>query len=224
MTKTRFLALVTALVLLLAIPTSVFAQRVPPHVFVGSATLDGVAAADGAAVTAWIDGEQIAATTASGGEYTLLIDQEDSSYSGKTVSFKISGSSAAETSSWKQGEATALDLIATTGSGGTASAGSTGATGPAGPAGQWGRAGSDGADGAAGPPGPAGSDGNDGAAGAAGAKGAAGAAGASGSNGSDGASGADGADGGGGLAVIALIVAIVALLAAGGSYRMGRRA
>ena len=226
MTKTRFLALVTALALLLAIPTSVFAQRVPPHVFVGSATLDGVAVADGAAVTAWVDGEQVAATTASSGEYSLLLDQEDSSYAGKTVSFKISGSDAAETASWKQGGGDILDLNAATGSG-TVSAGSDGATGPAGPAGMWGRAGADGADGAdgaAGPPGPAGSDGNDGSDGADGARGAAGAAGASGSNGSNGAPGADGSDGGGGLGVIALIVAIVALLAAGGSYMMGRRA
>ena len=38
MTKTRFLALVTALALLLAIPTSVFAQNAKPHVFVGTAT------------------------------------------------------------------------------------------------------------------------------------------------------------------------------------------
>ena len=229
MTKTRFLALVTALALLLAIPTSVFAQRVPPHVFVGSVVLDGVAAADGAAVTAWVDDEQVADTTASGGDYSLVIDQGDSSYAGKTVSFKVSGSDAAETASWKQGGGDILDLNAATGSG-TVSAGSDGATGPAGPAGMWGRAGADGADGAAGaagaagPPGPAGSDGNDGSDGADGARGAAGAAGASGSNGSDGAPGADGSDGGGGLGVIALIVAIVALLAAGGSYMMGRRA
>ena len=226
MTKTRFLALVTALLLLLAIPTSVFAQRVPPHVFVGSAILDGVAAADGAAVTAWVDDEQVADTTASGGDYSLVIDQGDSSYAGKTVSFKVSGSSAAETAPWMQGGGDVLDLNAATDSG-TASVGSDGATGPAGPAGMWGRAGADGADGAAGaagPPGPAGSDGNDGSDGADGARGAAGAAGASGSNGSNGAPGAAGSDGGGGLAVIALIVAIVALLAAGGSYMMGRRA
>jgi len=226
MTKTRFLALVTALLLLLAIPTSVFAQRVPPHVFVGSVVLDGVAAADGAAVTAWVDDEQVADTTASGGDYSLVIDQGDSSYAGKTVSFKVSGSDAVETASWMQGGGDILDLNAATDSGSA----SVGSTGPAGPAGMWGAKGDDGADGAdgaagaAGPPGPAGSDGNDGADGADGARGAAGAAGASGSDGSDGASGADGSDGGGGLGVIALIVAIVALLAAGGSYMMGRRA
>jgi len=223
MTKTRFLALVTALALLLAIPTSVFAQRVPPHIFVGSATLDGAAVADGAAVTAWIDGEQVADTTASGGDYSLLIDQGDSTYAGKTVSFKVSGSSADESAPWIQGGGDVLDLNADTssGSGGVAT---TGDRGPAGPAGQWGRAGSDGAAGDAGPPGPAGSDGAKGAAGAAGASGSNGSDGASGADGSDGSDGADGADGGGGLGVIALIVAIVALLAAGGSYMMGRRA
>ena len=228
MTKTRFLALVTALALLLAIPTSVFAQRVPPHVFVGSAILDGVAAADGAAVTAWVDGEQVADTTASGGEYSLLIDQGDSSYAGKTVSFKVSGSSAAETAPWMQGGGDVLDLNAATASG----AASTGDAGPAGPAGMWGRSGDDGADGAdgaagaAGPPGPAGSDGNDGSDGSDGARGAAGSSGSSGSAGPAGPAGAAGADGGGGgpLGLIALIVAAVALLAAGGSYMMGRRA
>ena len=82
MTKTRFLTLVMALALLLAIPTAAFAQRVPPHVFVGSVTLDGATAADGAAVTAWIGGEQVAATTTSGGSYSLIVDQGDSSYAG----------------------------------------------------------------------------------------------------------------------------------------------
>ncbi len=219
MTKTRFLALVTALALLLAIPTSVFAQRVPPHVFVGTVTLDGAAAADGAAVTAWIDGNQVAATTANGGDYSLLIDQGDSSFAGKTVSFKVSGSNAAETAPWVQGGGDVLDLNATTGSasggGGTGSTGSTGATGPPGPAGPAGPAG---------PPGPAGGSGTDGSDGSDGARGAAGTTGTNGSNGSDGADGAAGDDGGGIVGIIALIVAIVALLAAGGSYMMGRRA
>jgi len=214
MTKTRFLTLVMALALLLAIPTAVFAQRVPPHVFVGTASLDGTAAVDGAAVTAWIDGEQVAATNATGGEYNLLVDQGDATFAGKTVSFKVSGATAAETADWVQGGGDVLNLVATSGNagGGTGEAGAsgdkgdkgdTGATGPAGSDGAAGAAGADGADGAAGPAGPAG------AAGAAGATGPAGAA---------------GEDGGGALALIALIIAAIALLAAGGSYMMGRRA
>ena len=215
MTKTRFLALVTALALLLAIPTSVFAQKQPPHQFVGTVTLDGAAAVDGAAITAWIDGEQVASTNASGGEYSLLVDQGDSSFAGKTVSFKVSGANAAQTGAWVQGGGDVLNLTGVTGSSGGGGAGEAGSTGPRGATGAAGAAGSPG------PAGPAGSDGSDGSDGAAGSSGSAGAAG---SAGPAGPAGAEGDDGGGALGLIALIVAIVALLAAGGSYMMGRRA
>ena len=215
MTKTRFLTLVMALALLLAIPTAVFAQRVPPHVFVGTASLNGVAAADGSAITAWVDGEQVADTYASSGDYTLIVDQGDSSFAGKAVSFKISGVNAAETADWVQGGAEVLDLVAAAGSVGSGSAGEAGASGAKGAKGDTGATGPAGSVGAAGS---AGSNGSNGSEGSAGATGATGPAGASGS------AGTDGADGGGGLGVIALIVAIVALLAAGGSYMMGRRA
>jgi len=204
-----------ALALLLAIPTAAFAQRVPPHVFVGTASLDGTAAVDGAAVTAWIDGEQVAATNASGGEYNLLVDQGDSTFAGKTVSFKISGANAAETSAWVQGGGDVLNLVAATGSAGSGTAGEAGASGAKGDKGDTGAAGPAGAAGAAGA---SGSDGADGAAGPAGPAGAAGSAGAAGP------AGPAGEDGSGTLALIALIIAAVALLAAGGSYMMGRRA
>ena len=231
MTKTRFLALVTALALLLAIPTSVFAQRVPPHEFVGTVTLDGAGVVDGGAVTAWIDGEQVAAANASGGNYTIQIDQGDSSYAGKTVSFKVGGAEVADTAEWIQGGGTVLNLAGVTASGGgggddgadgekgnTGLRGLTGVAGPAGPAGSDGSAGPAGAAGSTGSPGAAGSDGSDGAAGSSGSTGSAGPAGPAG------AAGAAGADGSGILGIIALIVAAVALLAAGGSYMMGRRA
>jgi len=215
MIKTRCLTLVMALALLLAIPTAVFAQRVPPHVFVGTASLDGTGAVDGAAVTAWIDGEQVAATNASGGEYNLLVDQGDSTFAGKTVAFKISGANAAETADWVQGGGTVLNLAAATGSGGGGSTGEAGASGAKGDKGDTGAAGPAGAAGATGPAGSAGADGAAGATGPAGSAGSAGAAGPA---------GPAGEDGGGALALIALIIAAVALLAAGGSYMMGRRA
>ena len=116
MTKTRFLALITALALLLAIPTSVFAQNARPHVFVGTVTLDGVAAADGAAVTAWIDGEQVGATTASAGKYVLQLESA-AGFPGSTVSFKVSGADASQTIAWEEGGADEVDLIAASGSG-----------------------------------------------------------------------------------------------------------
>jgi len=227
MTKTRFLALVTALALLLAIPTSVFAQRVPPHQFVGTVTLDGAGVVDGGAVTAWIDGEQVAAANASGGNYSIQVDQGDGSYAGKTVSFKVAGADVAETAEWMQGGGTILNLAGVTGSAASGGAGADGEKGTTGLRGLTGVAGSDGADGPAGPAGPvgpagyAGSNGSDGAAGPSGSNGSNGSAGPAGPAG---ATGAVGADGGGIIGIIALIVAAVALLAAGGSYMMGRRA
>jgi len=214
MTKTRFLTLVMALALLLAIPASVFAQREMPHVFVGTVTLDGAGAADGAAVTAWIDGAQVAATTASGGDYNLLVDQGDESFAGKTVSFKVSGANTDKTATWVKGGGDVLNLVATTGSAGSGS-GEAGESGAKGATGAAGAKGDTGAAGAAGAIGPAGADG---AAGSAGAKGS------DGSTGAAGVAGAAGENGSGGLGLVALIVAIVAILAAGGSYMMGRRA
>jgi len=211
-----------ALTLLLAIPTIAFAQRVPPHVFVGTASLNGVAAADGAVVTAWVDGEQVANTYAADGEYTLLVDEGFSSFAGKTVYFKISGVYAAETADWEPGGAHVLDLVAPTGSvsrgldvsGSKGAKGNTGAPGPAGSAGAPGPAGAAGATGPSGPAGPAGS------------AGPAGADGATGPSGPAGSMGLDGSDGGSGaVRIIALIVAIaygLIFLVVGGTYVMRR--
>ena len=210
MIKTRFLALVTALALILTIPTAVFAQNARPHVFVGTATLDGVTAVDGTAVTAWVDGKQVAATNVDGGDYTLLV-VSNTGFPGKTVIFRVGSATADQTAAWEEGGGDILNLTATSGAmtGGT---GETGSTGPAGPAGPRGATG------------PAGSAGSAGADGAAGATGPAGSSGSSGSAGPAGPAGAAGDDGGGLIGIIALIVAIVALLGAGGAYMMGRRA
>ena len=226
MTKTRFLALITALALLLAIPTSVFAQNAKPHVFVGTATLDGATAADGAAVTAWVGGEQVASTTVKGGQYDILVG-DSVGYAGETVSFKLSGADASETAAWVEGGGDIVNLTAASGSsgGGAGAEGEKGATGTRGLKGVAGPAGPAGADGAAGAAGPAGATGSAGSDGSDGSDGAAGSSGSTGAAGPAGATGAAGADGGGGvIGIIALIVAAVALLAAGGSYMMGRRA
>ena len=230
MTKTRFLALVTALALLLAIPTTVFAQNARPHVFVGTVTLDGATAADGAAVTAWVDGEQVAATTVIGGDYDLLV-VSNTGFAGAMVSFKVSGADASQTIAWEEGGGDIVNLIASTSSsaavGGTGADGEKGTTGLRGLTGVAGPAGPAGPAGASGPPGPlgpAGFDGSDGAAGSAGSNGSNGPGGPGGPGGPAGPAGAAGADGGGIIGIIALIVAAVALLTAGGSYMMGRRA
>ena len=226
MTKTRFLALVTALALLLAIPTTVFAQNARPHVFVGTVTLDGATAADGAAVTAWVDGEQVAATTVKGGDYDLLV-VSNTGFAGATVSFKVSGADASQTIAWEEGGGDIVNLIASTSSsavGGAGADGEKGNTGLRGLTGVAGPAGPAGPAGASGPPGPLGAAGYDGSDGAAGSAGSNGSNGSAGPAGGAGPAGAAGADGGGIIGIIALIVAAVALLTAGGSYMMGRRA
>ncbi len=205
MTKTRFLAFLTALALLLTIPTAVFAQNTIPHVFIGTATLDNVTAVDGTAITAWVDGQRVAATNVVGGSYQLIIGGE-SGFAGETVLFKVGAADATESADWIMGGADILNLTASSSVAGPGGPGETGGTGARGATGATGAAGATGATGAAGATGPAGSAGSTGAAG------------------SPGSTGATGEDGGGGvIGVIALILAIVAIVAAGGAYMMGRR-
>jgi len=210
MTKTRFLALITALALLLIIPTVVFAQNTIPHVFLGTATLDGATAVDGTAVTAWVDGQQVAATNVVSGSYQLIIGGA-AGFAGETVVFRVGAADADQTADWMMGGADVLNLTAS----------SQGAT-TAPPA-----AGGEGDTGATGARGAAGATGATGSAGATGATGSAGATGATGDTGDAGAAGLPGVageDGGGGvIGIIALIIAIIALMAAGGAYMMGRR-
>lgn len=231
MTKTRFLALVAALVLLMTIPLTASAQRVPPHVFVGTATVDGAAAADGATVTAWVDGAEAGTATVADGSYVLQVDQVDASFAGKTVSFQIDGTDANETAAWAQGGADELALTVT-GDGPAAPPpddttteepvptplpGLPGRPGREGPQGDPGPKGDTGATGATG------AIGGDGANGAAGPAGPAGATGSTGSAGPAGNDGADGDDGSSILGIIAIILAAVAIVGAGGAYMMGRR-
>ena len=111
MTKTRFLALITALALLLTIPTAAFAQNARPHVFIGTATLDGVLAVDATAVTAWIDGQQVAGTTVSGGTYFLQVESA-SGFAGEIVVFRVGAATAEQTFEWQEGSADEVNLTA----------------------------------------------------------------------------------------------------------------
>ncbi len=113
MTKSRLLLILAVMALVLTLPSVVSAQRVPPHVFVGSAAIDGVAAGDGSIVTAWIDGEEVASATITGGVFTLVIDQGDSTYASKAISFMLDGKSVAETATWMQGGGDVVVLTVT---------------------------------------------------------------------------------------------------------------
>ena len=210
MTKMRVLALLAVMMMVLMVPAVASAQQVPPHVLIGTVTVNGLSAPEGTAVYAFIDGvQQGAATVEAGGGYVLTISQG----SGTDISFLVDTLTAAETFSWKQGGADVLDLTA----GGGGGAGGAGAVGPAGPAGAPGSAGSAGERGPAGPAGPAGGGGADGAAGADGKDGAAGQAGAKGD------AGAAGAAGGSGLAIVGLILSIIAILGVAGVFFASRK-
>ena len=221
--KVRAVALVAVMALLLTLPAVASAQAVQPHVFIGTASVNGLPATAGTVVTGMIGGEeQGSAEVTDNGAYTLLVDQG----AGTDITFSVGTITAAETAVWVQGGADVLNLTAsglaassapgiTGATGATGSAGARGVSGPAGPAGPAG------ARGASGPSGSAGADGASGASGPAGADGAAGPAGSAGAAGPAGPAGGGG--GGGALGLIALILAIVALIGVGGVYVMSRR-
>ena len=234
MTKVKILALVVGMVLLFTLPATVSAQRLPPHVFVGTVTMDGAMAADGTTVTAMVGGMEAGSTMTSGGNYSILVDQGDQSFGGEEVTFQIDGHAAMESAMWMQGGGDELNLTADSGAMVEEPTeapeapmemmpGPQGERGPAGPAGADGAKGDTGS---AGSDGAAGAQGDTGSAGAAGAKGDTGAAGSSGAAGPIGATGPAGADGSGGsnvLGIVALILAIVAIVGAGGAFLLGRR-
>jgi len=87
----------------------------PSHTFSGTASLNGTAVADETVITALIEDERWS-TTSSEGEYRLnIIDGYDNrSLTGKTVSFTISGSNAAETATFEPDGSDVLNLSATT--------------------------------------------------------------------------------------------------------------
>ena len=96
------------------IPTPVPDRRVIPHVFLGSATINGSPAADGTVVAALVDERQVVAKSVSGGSYPALLVVPGASHSfvGKTVTFTIGGFQAAETAFWMPGGGTELNLNA----------------------------------------------------------------------------------------------------------------
>ena len=114
MTKVKILALLVGMVLLFTLPATVSAQRLPPHVFVGTASIDDVAAAEGTTVSAWVGGVEAASATTTGdrGDYVLIVDQGDDSFAGETITFLLGGYSADQSATWSQGGGDELTLSA----------------------------------------------------------------------------------------------------------------
>lgn len=195
-------------------PSAASAQRVIPHAFLGSATVNGSPAADGTVVAALVDGRQVAAKSVVGGTYpVLLVEPDGDSFAGKTVTFTIGGIPAAETFLWVQGEVTELNLTATPVQA-TPVPTPTPAPNPTpvivvgekGEAGQRGGQGQQGVQGSSGPPGVGGPPGS------AGAAGPAGVAGPTGSQGLTGPGGETGESGSSLFGILAFVFAILAFL------------
>ena len=215
---TRILALLTIVALVAALPMSVVAQNDAPHVFIGTAIVNGLTATTGAPITAWDGDTQIGSTTVvAGGKFNISVNRS----SGR-ITFKIDNVNAAQSHpAWEFGgletdfNLTASTQPVTAGARGADGAdgkdGVDGARGSQGPAGSAGTAGADGDDGARGPVGP---QGEIGPGGPGGPPGAVGAPGADGAPGEAGRAGAAGATASSSLAIVAIIIAIVAVIAA----------
>ena len=166
---TRILALLTIVALVAALPMSVVAQNDAPHVFIGTAIVNGLTATTGVPITAWDGDTQIGSTTVTaGGKFKINVNRS----SGR-ITFKIDNVNTAQSHpAWEFGGLeTGFNLTATTQ---PVTAGAAGPAGPpglpehAGARGAQGPAGATGAAGAAGPDGPRGPIGPEGEAGSAG--------------------------------------------------------
>jgi hypothetical protein len=233
MTGVKTLVLLAVTVLSLGIPALVSAQRVPPHVFLGTAIVSSGPAQDGTSVSAFIDDEQVGTAVVANGAYeALFVEQpEGVSYAGKQVTFTIGGFPAAESLTWIQGELTELNLtlappvvptptpqpeptpqpVVLPEKGDKGDQGEKGDEGDSGP---MGFRGEQGPGGPAGPPGQSGQAGPSGPAGPAGPSGSSGPAGAQGPQGLIGPESSSG--GGSTIAILALVFSLVAVALAGG--------
>ena len=105
MTKSKFLALFTAMVLLLSLPAAAALAQVPalPHTFVGSVMMGEEMAADGTMVVAMIDGEKAGSAEVMDGKYRLQISLEGAP-ADDTVSFMVGEMDAMETGMYMEGD------------------------------------------------------------------------------------------------------------------------
>ena len=211
--RQKYLVAALLVAILTLSPSVASAQPAPPHLFIGSATIDGNPAADGTVVAALVDGQQVVAEPVSGGSYTIIVEPKTGSFFGKTVTFMIGGIPAKQTALWVEGLATELNLTATPTQptpvpppppAATATpvlvVGEKGDAGPSGPQGSQGVQGPSGPPGVGGPPG------------SAGAAGPAGVAGPTGSQGLTGPGGDSGSKGSSLFGILALVFAFLAVL------------
>lgn len=89
--------------------------EIAPHLFTGTATANGLPAADGTLVTAYVADfqETVGEGAVSGGVYVLRVFQYGSAtFNGKTLTFKIGALPASETAVWQAFGVLELNLTA----------------------------------------------------------------------------------------------------------------
>ena len=216
LTRTKFLFIIAIMALLVSVPAIVSAQSIP-HTITGKVYVNGRLAPSGATVEAFIDNAKVADddVDAEGVYFLLVVPRGTQNFTGKTITFTVTGGPAAETKQWASGgDDSGFDLNVA-GPGGsststptptrrptvaprTTTSSSTGPRGPAGPAGPLGPAGPRGIQGEAGlqgDEGPAGSAGPSGPQGPKGDVGSSGSLGNAGPLGPEGPRGGTGAQG-----------------------------
>ena len=111
MIKTKILAGLAIMLLLLLVPAVAFAQGQPdrPHL-IGGDTIDGADAVDGTVVTAFLDGRETTATVGANvaGIWTMTVEGP----AGDTgiITFQVAGVGVAETVNWVSGASTSTVL------------------------------------------------------------------------------------------------------------------
>jgi hypothetical protein len=111
MSKLKFLALLAVLALTFSLSAVASAQDIPPHVFVGNVTVDGMPAPQGTEISAFIGGEEKGFVRVyEGGEYGPLYVEDP--ISGFLVTFMVGNDTADQAVIWEPGGITTLDLSA----------------------------------------------------------------------------------------------------------------
>jgi hypothetical protein len=109
MMRLKFLALLAVLALTLSLSAVAAVEDTPPHVFVGTVTMDGKAAPQGTGITALIAGEEKGFVSVyERGEYGPMYVEEPTN--GSLITFRVDNHPANQAVIWEKGEATILDL------------------------------------------------------------------------------------------------------------------
>jgi hypothetical protein len=83
-------------------------QNLPPHIFIGTASIDGAPAPDGTVVTALVNGAEVGSAVVQNGKYTNI----QVGLSGQTVTFRVGSLNAKETATTEVGGADVVNLTA----------------------------------------------------------------------------------------------------------------